>query len=332
MIQTVTGPLAVQRLERVLMHEHIVLGYAGWFYDPRCTVFDHDKAQRQTLDRLKKLRDRGVNLVVDPCPIELGRAPAFMQEMSQKSGVHIVCSTGFDLQARGYLSAFREATAEEICDIYLSEIREGIGPEKIRPGIIKVATGHSVITEYEQRCIQAACQASIASGLPIITHTERGTLGPEQARCFRSHGVDPRRCLIGHCCASSDLRYQQAILEEGVYVGFDRFGNHWHGDDNFRFSTLVALIHMGYARRLFLGTDSVAHLLKTLPGNRDMQDWDPVLIFDRIVPRLAEHGVSAQDIEAMLANNARDFWTLEKERGAQLEYCAGTEKNIMEER
>lgn len=100
-IQTVTGLFPVEKLERVLMHEHIVLGYAGWFYDPAYAHFDHDRAERQTLTRLQQLRDLGVNLVVDPCPMELGRNPDFMQEMSVKSGVQIMCSTGFDLQARG---------------------------------------------------------------------------------------------------------------------------------------------------------------------------------------------------------------------------------------
>ena len=291
-IQTTTGQFSIQKLEKVLMHEHIVLGYAGWFYDPRCAEFDHAKAEEKTLDRLKRLRDYGVNLVVDPCPIELGRNPVFMQEMSVKSGVQIMCSTGFDLEARGYLSAFRTATAEEIRDIYLYEIENGIGPERIKPGIIKVATGYGQITDYEDRCIHAACMASIQSGLPIITHTEKGTMGPEQARAFKRYGVAADRCLIGHCCANPDLRYQKSILDEGVYVGFDRFGNEWHGDDYFRMATLTALIHMGYSDHLFIGTDSVAFLLKELPGNRNFEHWDPVRLFDTIIPELEKRGAT----------------------------------------
>lgn len=307
-IQTVTGAYPIEKLEKVLMHEHIVLGYAGWFYDPRCAVMDHDAAEKKTLERLYKLRDRGVNLVVDPCPIELGRNPAFMQEMSYKSGVQIVCSTGFDLQARGYLSAFRHATAEELSEIYLYEIEHGIGEEKIRPGIIKVATGEGAITEYEDRCIQAACIASRKSGLPIITHTEKGTMGPEQARRMKEYGVEPHRCLIGHCCANSDLRYQKQIFDEGAYVGFDRFGNEWHGDEYFRFATLTALIHMGYSNRLFLGTDSVAWLLKALPGKRNYENWDPVRIFDEVIPELRRRGCTEEDIENMTVLNAKRFF------------------------
>jgi len=308
-IQTTTGLFPIEKLEKVLMHEHIVLGYAGWFYDPRCAQFDHDTAERDTLDRLKKLRDRGVNLVVDPCPIELGRNPAFMQEMSEKSGVQIMCSTGFDLEARGCMSAFRNATAEEICDIYLYEIENGIGPEHVKPGIIKVATGHGTITDYEDRCIHAASMASLKSGLPIITHTEKGTMGPEQVQAFKRYGVAPDRCLIGHCCANSDLKYQKAIFDEGAYVGFDRFGNSWHGDDYFRMATLTALIHMGFSDRLFIGTDSVAYLLKTLPGNRNYEHWDPVRLFDVIIPELRARGASDQDIQDITCDNAKRFFT-----------------------
>ena len=47
-IQTTTGQFSIQKLEKVLMHEHIVLGYAGWFYDPRCAEFDHAKAEEKT--------------------------------------------------------------------------------------------------------------------------------------------------------------------------------------------------------------------------------------------------------------------------------------------
>ena len=46
-IQTTTGQFSIQKLEKVLMHEHIVLGYAGWFYDPRCAEFDHAKAEER---------------------------------------------------------------------------------------------------------------------------------------------------------------------------------------------------------------------------------------------------------------------------------------------
>ena len=177
-IQTTTGQFSIQKLEKVLMHEHIVLGYAGWFYDPRCAEFDHAKAEEKTLDRLKRLRDYGVNLVVDPCPIELGRNPVFMQEMSVKSGVQIMCSTGFDLEARGYLSAFRTATAEEIRDIYLYEIENGIGPDTDRLQIMRIGASMRPVWRV------------FSLGFQLLPIQRRGRWGPN--RLVLSSGMELR--------------------------------------------------------------------------------------------------------------------------------------------
>ena len=84
-------------------------------------------------------------------------------------------------------------------------------------------------------------------------------------------------------------------------------GNEWHGDDYFRLATLTALIHMGFSNRLFLGTDSVAFLLKELPGNRNYEHWDPVRLFDVIIPQLRERGASEQDIQNLTRDNAKRF-------------------------
>lgn len=307
-VRTVTGEFPVEKLKKVLMHEHIVLGYAGWFYDPRCARFDYKTAEEQTLMRLGQLKERGVNMVIDPCPMELGRNPEFMQDMSRKSGMEIVCSTGFDLQERGYLSAFRGATVEDIYEIYMYEIEKGIGEARIKPGVIKVATGYGAITEYEMRCVEAAARAGAAAHLPVITHTEKGTMGPEQSQALKRFGMKAEQCLIGHCCANSDLKYHKAILDEGAYIGFDRFGNKWHGDDYFRIATLIALISMGYSEKLFISCDSVAYLLKKIPGERDMSNWDPIYLLDTIVPTLLEKGVQKQDIDNMLCHNAKRFF------------------------
>lgn len=206
------------------------------------------------------------------------------------------------------MSAFRGASANDISEIYLEEIENGIGPAKIKPGIIKVATGYNQITDYEMRCIEAACIASKKTNLPIITHTEKGTMGDEQIRAFKKFGVDPKRCIIGHCCANTDIRYHKSIFDEGCYIGYDRFGNKWHGDDYFRLATLTALVHAGFSDRLFLGTDSVAYLLKAFPQKRDTSDWTPMYLFRYVIPELKKRGVSQEAIDNMMSNNAKRFF------------------------
>ncbi len=172
------------------MHEHIVLGYAGWFYDPRCAEFDHAKAEEKDAGQAEAPARLRVKFGGGSRPIELGRNPVFMQEMSVKSGVQNMCSTGFDFRGPRIFVGIPTATAEEIRDIYLYEIENGIGPERIKPGIIKVATGYGQITDYEDRCIHAACMAKVFSlGFQYYPY-RRGRWGPN--RLVLSSGMELR--------------------------------------------------------------------------------------------------------------------------------------------
>ena len=92
-VQTVTGPVDAGELGRTLVHEHIVITYPGEEYDPG---FEGSGRNR----RASRRQDRGAarrrfSTFVDPCPIELGRDPELYAEVSQRSGIQVVCTTGF---------------------------------------------------------------------------------------------------------------------------------------------------------------------------------------------------------------------------------------------
>lgn len=312
-IETVTGKVEFSKLKYVLMHEHLKIGYSGWHLDPLAPKYIRTEVLKKSVDRLVELKSHGVNCIVDPCPMELSRDPEFMAEVSQLSGVYIVCSTGFDLEERGHLLAIRRLPMEQILEIYLKEIEEGIGETRIRPGIIKAATGYATITEYEQKCLTAASLASVQSGLPIITHTEGGTMGLEQIQLFKKIGVKANNCLIGHCCANHDLRYHVGIMEEGAYVGFDRFGNEFFTNDRLRIDTLTGLIHMGYTEQLMISCDSVCSYMGRAPfPPESIQNWTPLYIFNGVIPALKEGGVSDKDIDTILSQNPKRYFQTEK--------------------
>ena len=85
-VQTVTGPAAIADLGVTLVHEHLLIGYPGWFMDALAPRFDRASALGRTVDRLKELRSFGVETFVDPCPIDLGRDVEFAADVSQASG------------------------------------------------------------------------------------------------------------------------------------------------------------------------------------------------------------------------------------------------------
>src|SRR6185436_18077208 len=93
-VETVTGRASVKDLGMTLVHEHLLIGYPGWFMDALAPKFRRDEAMARGVDKLAELYSLGVRTFVDPCPMDLGRDPTFMAECAQKSGMRIICSTG----------------------------------------------------------------------------------------------------------------------------------------------------------------------------------------------------------------------------------------------
>ncbi|RUX19284.1 phosphotriesterase-related protein, partial [Mesorhizobium sp. M2A.F.Ca.ET.042.01.1.1] len=246
MIQTVTGPISADGLGRTLMHEHLFIAFPGAWFDPFAT-FDRTALVDEAVRRLVKLRvEYGVRTFVDPCPIELGRDVLLMKEVSERSGMQIICTTGFYYQERGLPAYWQARTVDEIAELYIREISHGIGDTDVKAGAIKVSTGAPGITEQERKFVAAASIAQKMTGVPIITHTTKGCAGPEQQELFAAGGVSAHRCLIGHCCANPDHAYHRRIVEGGSYIGFDQVGYNHILLDDVRADNVAKLVRDGF--------------------------------------------------------------------------------------
>ena len=314
-VHAVTGPISADALGTTLMHEHLAIGYPG--FEAEAVV---DRAARREyaarcIDRMQELRGHGLRTLVDPCPIDLGRDVELMAEVAQASGVHIVCATGLykeDEGAAAYFK-FRQHWGDalgEMTDIFVRELTDGVGDTGIRAGIIKVATGVGKITPYEETVLRAAGRAHVATGAPITTHTDQGTMGPQQLDVLQSEGVDPRAVVIGHSCGASDVHYHLDMLDRGATLGFDRFGLEILHPDRERLAVLIGLLGIGFERQLVLSHDTVwcwrGRAPKLPPDLLPL--WKPTYVFETIVPKLREAGVSQEKISTMLVENPRRYF------------------------
>jgi phosphotriesterase-related protein len=313
-VNTVTGSVSADKLGTTLMHEHLLIGWAGWELDCNAPRFDRKTALKTAVERLKELKDLGLGTFVDPCPNDIGRDIVFMADVAAASGVNVIGATGLYKEDLGNTAYFRQRTIEEIADVYVTEITKGVGETGIKAGIIKSATGKDHITEYENRCLRAAARASKRTGVPITTHTEEGTMGREQLDIFAEEGVDLAHVVIGHSCGASDLRYHTDMLDRGCLLGFDRFGLDFVHPDRLRLAALIGLVGVGFEKQLVLSHDSVACWkgkglpemdAKTLEG---IKNWNPTHIFKHIIPALKEAGVGEHKIRAMMVENPRRFF------------------------
>jgi phosphotriesterase-related protein len=314
-VQTVTGPCAPEELGITLVHEHLMVGWPGWEAEAPADRAARREHVARCVDRLAELHDLGVRTLVDPCPIDLGRDVAFMGEVAARSRVRIVCATGLykeDMGATAYFK-FRRQFGDalgEMRDVFVREVTEGIGDTGIRAGVIKVATGAGRITPYEEQVLRAAARAHRATGVPITTHTDEGTMGPAQLAILIEERVDPRAVVIGHCCGQSDVSYHLRLLDQGAYLGFDRFGLELIHPDRERLAVLIGLLGVGFERQLVLSHDTVWCWRGRAPTlSRDaLPHWEPTYVLRTVVPRLRAAGVAEGKIQAMLADNPRRWF------------------------
>ncbi len=315
-IPTVTGRCRPEELGKTLVHEHLLVGYPGWQMDKIAPKFKRDEALARGTDRLQELRDYGVATFLDPCPMDLGRDVEFMAEVSQRSGVQIVCTTGVYKENEGLTYVFGALPVEEITEIYVKELTEGIDDTGIRAGLIKVATGAPEVSAYERKVLTAAGRAAAQVGCPVITHTDDARCGDEQIEILTAQGVPAHRILVGHSDGRNDHDYHRGLAEAGSYVGFDRFGIETLQPDSERIKSVLAMVQAGFTRSICLSHDSICASWLGRPifnGSIVLQPeqipfWSPTHIFENVLPKLRGEGVSESDIDTIFVENPRRYF------------------------
>ena len=319
MIQTVTGNIQKNELGRCLAHQHIVEGAPGWDnilganQQPYCFM-------DESVQVLTDARERfGLQTIVDATTADRGRNPQFLKEVSQRSGVNVIASTGYYTEKAGASNYFavrmRFGNAEqEVYDMMHADITKGMRGTDIKAGVIKVATGYGEITPYEDMFLRVAAAVSRDTGCAIISHTERGTMHLEQAKRLKEYGASPDRIMIGHLNNCDNIDELMQLAEEGVYLGFDRMGLVGLSGitpENRRLALITGLAAAGYSDRIVLAHDSIIRMLGSsleYPAEtaKRLKDWNFVHIFENILPALQKMGVSEEITESFVnANPAR---------------------------
>ena len=222
----------------------------------------------------------------------------------------------FTPKRSAYPYTFRHLETAAITDIYIKEIEDGIGHSGIRAGLIKIATGDGKVSDYERRMLTAATAAAKATGVRLISHTENCSCGHDQIDIVTEGGVLAHHLLVGHCDGRDDHDYQASLAARGAYVGFDRFGLEVFNSDANRMRNLKQMIDAGYRDQVIVSQDKVNCWLGNIPGVGTAEDiarivpnWTMTHLFERIFPELLRMGVSQADLDALLLDNPRRFFS-----------------------
>ncbi|MCW5954057.1 MAG: hypothetical protein KIT69_17540 [Propionibacteriaceae bacterium] len=298
MIRTTTGDRPAEDFGVVLFHEHLHFSQdflARLRGDPSVSDFHFDDLGLLTRE-IVAARDSGVTAIVDAGHDDMGRDLRIVRTLAERSGMPVVLGGGFYLQ-RIYPARVSEQTEDELATKMLAAAAEEGW------GILGEIGTSATITQDERKVLRAVAAVHRATGLSIITHTEReGHAALEQLAILEDAGVDPARVVIGHLGGLPDVSVHRRVIARGASVGFDRVSRgHDPADDLRQARQVAALADAGGLDRILVSGDQGSRRedLVSSGGPGYAKPWT---IF---APTLARVGMSDADIHAIFVDNPR---------------------------
>jgi len=317
LVETVRGPVDLDALGTTLMHEHVfVLSEELRVNYP--ATWDEDARVADAIAKLEKMKAAGVDTIVDPTVIGLGRSISRIQRVNAAVDINIIAATGiytyndlplfFRLQGPG--TAF--GGAEPMIEMFLSDIRVGIAGTSVKAAFLKCAIDEPGMTPGVERAMRAVARVQLETGVPITVHTAvRNRSGLLVQALLREEGVDLAKVVIGHSGDSTDLEYLTQLIEAGSLLGMDRFGIDTLLPFERRVETVAELCRRGFAEKLVLSQDACCYIdwFPVAGKERALPNWHFTHIHDDVLPALRERGVADEEIHTMLVENPKRYFT-----------------------
>lgn len=279
-----------------LMHEHtkIDLSRIKNDLDTRLDVID------ETIKEFKELYKFGVRNILDVTNIGMGRDFDYIKRVSDESGINIILCTGF-YKTPFLPEYFPEKSVEDIANIMIDEIENGIDEKGIKASVIgEVGTSKNEWTEDEKKLFEATVLAHKKTGALITTHTSIGTLGMEQVEFFKEREVDLSRVIIGHQDLNEDKEEVIQILKSGASVGFDTIGKNNYMKDIDKIDLLLKIQNQNLIDGVVLSLDITR---KSHMKNKGGIGY--AYLFETFLPMAKEKGLTDESIKKMLVDNPK---------------------------
>ncbi|HEY7693374.1 MAG TPA: hypothetical protein VH816_13640 [Gaiellaceae bacterium] len=309
-VETVRGPVAADRLGRTLPHEHVfILGHEtlrNFNHRWGEAWWDEEAGVADAVAKLRRLRAAGIETLVDPTAVGLGRDIPRMQRVNEQVDLNIVVCTG--VYAFAELPQFlRYRTVEALAELFVRELREGIGDTGVKAAFLKCAVEeHGLIVDVP-RILAAVAAAAVETGAPVMVHTNAAARsGVNALETLTAAGVAPERLVIAHVGDSNDLDYIRRLARSGAYLGWDRFNIEHFNPDAKRIETVLRVLEEGYLDRLHFSHDG-ATFHDFMVGDPFFagEEADYLHVTNVILPQLRERGVSDADIDRIMVDNPR---------------------------
>ncbi len=315
-VQTVQGPLDSEELGVTLAHEHVR------FRDEAVAVewpgrYDEQAELDAAVEAVVAAKARGVQTLVDPTAMFGGRDVRFMKRVADHTGVRIVPCTG--IYSYDYLPHyFENRDADVMAAHFVSDLESGIQGTEIRAAFLKCAADAAGVTANVEKIHRAVARASVQTGAPIMAHSMPAVdTATRQIEIFREEGVDLARVQIAHCGDTDDADYIERLIDEGVYVGLDRYGLEMYLPIDRRNATVAELLRRGHAESLMISQDYCPTIdwfppeaAEVFESQGAIRKWSMTLVFDEAIPALRDQGaLDDETFQTIFVGNPRRWLT-----------------------
>jgi phosphotriesterase-related protein len=297
---TVRGPIAASLLGPTLMHEHVLVDFIGadkiapGRYDP-------DEVFRTALPFLAKLQAAGGAALVDCTPAYLGRDPSLLRRLAEASGLHIITNTGlYGAADDKYVPAFAYGeTADELALRWVREFEDGIPPDNIRPGIMKIGVDAGPLSAIDEKLVRAAARCHRRTGLTIASHTGDGVAAMAQLAVLKEEGVEPSAFIWVHAQNEKDAALHEHAAKLGAWVEFDGISPDSVPE---HVALVLAMKRAGHLRRALISQDAGWYHVGEPQGGK-FRGYD--FLLTGFLPALRKAGASPGDVRTLIVRNPR---------------------------
>jgi phosphotriesterase-related protein len=302
-LHSVRGPLDPKALGRTLVHEHVLVDFAGAELASRAR-YDADEVFRVALPHLEELRHRGCQTLFECTPAYLGRDPLLLRRLSEVSGLQIITNTGYYGAARDIAvpkHAYDE-TAAQLAARWTAEFAHGIEGTGIRPGFVKSGVDAGPLSPIDRKLVEAAALTHLATGLTLAIHTGDGRAAFEIVGVLGGLGVAPEAYVWVHAQNEPDRETRARAAQQGVWVELD--GVSPQSLD--RHVEAVLDLHRRSRLDRVLVSQDAGWFHVGEPGGGSYRSH--AFLFDSFVPALRARGLGDAEVRTLLVENpARAF-------------------------
>lgn len=344
-VETVRGPISPDELGVTLPHEHLLAELTVWWVEPtecsklnlvdapitldilhmlrRDASFSRENLKlgdpNVAIDELMLYKKAGGCSLVDVTLPGIGRNPLALREISNATGVNVFTGTGWYIAA-SHPAIVKEKSLEELSDIMVKELTEGIGDTGIKAGLIGECGLSYPIDPDEEKVIRAAARAQAKTGCaytihPPIYDLERKKIvknATDILDIIQEEGANLEKFYMSHMDTTcDDLEYHKKVMDTyEIVLAYDSFGSEYYddslypgandGSDKTRTNAIVELCNAGYEKQLIMSQDVAIKIQRVKYGG-----YGYAHVLKHIVPVLRFQGVTEKQIRTMTVDNPK---------------------------